>query len=150
VNHEGVALDSDPDLNAADWPQPKHEARKSKHETNPKSEIEVSQTCPNPADRLVEFVEIYPTRCDLAGRPLPAHLQGTSFRPLLEQPARTDRYRYVEWRDRRSGGIVAQELYDHQSDPAENENIAVRAAHKELLTKLSAQLAAGGEGARPK
>jgi iduronate 2-sulfatase len=128
-----------------------------------------------PSDRLVEFVDIYPTLCDLAGLPLPKHLQGTSMKPLLEQPGRewktaafsqyprtyegkqlmgyamrTDRYRYVEWQDRKSHEIVAQELYDHETDPAEDQNIAVRAANAELLTKLSAQLAAGWEAARPK
>jgi arylsulfatase A-like enzyme len=129
------------------------------------------QTC----SRLVEFVDIYPTLCDLAGLPLPAHLQGTSMKPLLDDPARswksaafsqyprasggrqlmgyalrTDRYRYVEWRDRKSSEIVARELYDHETDPAENENVAVRAANQELLAKLAAQLASGWEGARPK
>ena len=77
---------------------------------------------------LVEFVDIYPTLCDLAGLPLPTHLQGVSMKPLLDDPARswksaafsqyprshegrqlmgyamrTDRYRYVEWRDRDDG-----------------------------------------------
>ena len=69
---------------------------------------------------------------------------------LMGYALRTDRYRYVEWRGRQSGDIVAQELYDHDTDPAENENIAVRAANKDLLAKLSAQLAAGWEGAKPK
>ena len=36
---------------------------------------------------------------------------------------RTDRYRYVEWRDK-SGKLVDRELYDHQTDPEENQNIA--------------------------
>ena len=136
---------------------------------------EVSANAWPTCDRLVEFVDIYPTLCDLAGLPLPKHLQGTSMKPLLEQPSRewktaafsqyprthegrqlmgyamrTDRYRYVEWQDRKSRAVVAQELYDHQIDAAENENIAVRAANADLLTKLSAQLAAGWEGARPK
>jgi iduronate 2-sulfatase len=128
-----------------------------------------------PCDRLVEFVDIYPTLCDLAGLPLPKHLQGTSMKPLLQQPGRewksaafsqyprthegrqlmgyamrTDRYRYVEWQDRKSREIVAQELYDHETDPAENENIAVRTANHDLLKRLSEQLAAGWEAARPK
>ncbi|MEX2173377.1 MAG: sulfatase [Pirellulaceae bacterium] len=135
----------------------------------------MAATQPAYCDRLVEFVDIYPTLCDLAGLPLPKHLQGTSMQPLLGNPAlpwksaafsqyprmhagrrlmgyalRTDRYRYVEWQDRKSKAIVAQELYDHQTDPAENENVAVRAANKDLLAKLSAQLAAGWQGAKPK
>ncbi|MFZ5830235.1 MAG: sulfatase [Planctomycetota bacterium] len=35
---------------------------------------------------LVEFVDMYPTLCELAGVPLPAHLEGASFAPLLSEP----------------------------------------------------------------
>jgi iduronate 2-sulfatase len=41
------------------------------------------------ATGLVEFVDIYPTLCDLARLPLPAHLQGTSAAPLLDAPDRS-------------------------------------------------------------
>ncbi len=37
---------------------------------------------------LVEFVDIYPTLVDLAGLPMPPHLEGTSFVPLLAEPDR--------------------------------------------------------------
>ena len=40
-------------------------------------------------EALVEFVDIYPTLVDLAGLPLPPHLQGTSFVPLLNDPDRS-------------------------------------------------------------
>ncbi|MBP8257351.1 MAG: sulfatase [Opitutaceae bacterium] len=41
------------------------------------------------ASGLVEFVDIYPTLCRLAGLPLPGSLEGTSFAPLLETPGRS-------------------------------------------------------------
>lgn len=37
-------------------------------------------------DALVELIDMYPTLCDLAGIDAPAHLEGTSFRPLIESP----------------------------------------------------------------
>ena len=39
-------------------------------------------------DALVELVDMYPTLCDLAGIPLPPHLEGHSFKPLLDDPDR--------------------------------------------------------------
>lgn len=38
------------------------------------------------AKGLVEFVDIYPTLCELTGLPVPAHLAGKSFAPLLSNP----------------------------------------------------------------
>jgi len=37
---------------------------------------------------LVEFVDIYPTLCELAGLPQPAHLEGVSAAPLFQDPNR--------------------------------------------------------------
>jgi len=36
--------------------------------------------------------------------------------------------------------VVARELYDHQTDPAENENVADRPENKPVLEQLARQL----------
>ncbi len=120
---------------------------------------------------LVEFVDIYPTLAELAGLPLPAHLEGISFKPVLEAPARawksaafsqyprrrlmgysmrTDRYRFTVWVERNDHSKVdATELYDHQTDPQENVNIANLPANAELVRRLMAQWQRGWKGAKP-
>ena len=120
---------------------------------------------------LVEFVDVYPTLADVAGLPLPAHLEGTSFKPLLENPdrkwkaaafsqyprgkkvmgysMRTDRYRLTVWVDRADHTkIEAVELYDHQVDPQENRNVAKQPANKELVSRLMEQWQKGWKGAQ--
>ena len=116
-------------------------------------------------DALVEFIDIYPTLCDLCGVPKPAHLQGRSMVPLLADPGvpwkkaafsqfrrrtgngevmgyamRTERYRFVDWRNRRNGETVATELYDHKDDPGEHTNIASRAENRDLVQQLDSEL----------
>lgn len=124
---------------------------------------------------LVEFVDIYPTLCDLAGLPVPAHVEGTSFKPVLESPGRawkpaafsqyprgvagkalmgysmrTDRYRFTVWVQRQDHSKVeAIELYDHQTDPQENVNLARQPAQAALVEKLMVQWRAGWRGALP-
>ena len=74
------------------------------------------------SDSPTEFVDIFPTLCELTGLPVPSHLDGVSLVPVMDDPAtlvkkfavsqyhrrangqkvegyalRTKRYRYVEW-----------------------------------------------------
>ena len=122
------------------------------------------------SNALVEFVDIYPTLAELAGLPLPAHLEGSSFKPLLDSPdrpwkaaafsqyprrklmgysMRTDRYRMTVWVDRQDHTKVdATELYDHRTDPQENTNIANVAANKEVVRRLMEQWKKGWQGAK--
>jgi iduronate 2-sulfatase len=53
---------------------------------------------------------------------------------------RTDRFRYTEWRDWKSGATAARELYDHQSDPDETRNVAADPRYADDLKKSAALL----------
>ena len=121
---------------------------------------------------LVEAVDVYPTLSELAGLPGPRH-QGLSFAPLLTDPShpwktaafsqyprgpdaavmgrsiRTERFRYTEWQDTRSGQVFARELYDHDRDPGENVNVASDRRYAADIDRLSKQLATGWRGALP-
>ena len=115
---------------------------------------------------LAEYVDIYPTLCDLAGLPLPSHLEGTSFVPILHKPdqawksavfsrfgngesIKTDRYCYTEYRNRKTGQFLARMLYDHKTDLQENTNLSERPEHAKLVADLARRLKAGWKGALP-
>ena len=128
------------------------------------------------SNALVEFVDIYPTLCDLAGLPTPDTLEGLSAAPLLNDPnlpwktaafsqyprslgkkklmgysMRTDRYRFTRWEHRKDPKKVeAVEIYDHVEDPDENVNLAADPANEELVNELTKQYLKGWRGALPK
>lgn len=118
---------------------------------------------------LVELVDLYPTLVDLCGLPPAKGLEGTSFRPVLENPevawksavfseakrnrthgrsVRTASHRYTEWTPEESGP-TENELYDLNSDPKEFVNLAGSAEHDEVRKQLAATLRAGWRAALP-
>jgi arylsulfatase A-like enzyme len=129
--------------------------------------------CPGARTKaLVEFVDMYPTLCELCGLEIPAHCEGASMVPLLEAPnrlwksaafnqypranmtvmgyaMRTDRFRYVEWQSWPQRQVVARELYDHRVDSQENANVADVPQYAAIIQHLSRQMAAGWQAARP-
>ncbi|WPP48133.1 sulfatase [Catalinimonas niigatensis] len=115
-------------------------------------EIEGGQT----TNALTEFVDIYPSLCELAGISVPHHLQGSSFVPLLTQPEQSwkthtiskfhdgytiknDDYRYTEWSNAQ-GKIYARMLYDHRTDSLENYNIAEKAENESIIKQMQQTL----------
>ena len=131
------------------------------------------------SDRMVEYVDIYPTLCEMSGLKIPSGLEGISAVPLIADPEkpwkkavfsqflregiwvgpdgieymgysiRTERYRYNEWINWKTKELAAIELYDHLHDPGENENIAVGNEHSQLIRELSKRLKAGWKSALP-
>jgi iduronate 2-sulfatase len=113
------------------------------------------------SDKLVEFVDIYPSLCEMAGIATANEgLQGTSFKPLLTAPERpwkeaafskfgsavsviTDRYNYAEFKN------GERMLYDLEKDASENVNIAGVAEHQTLVKQLSQMLEEGWRTALP-
>ncbi|WP_258104181.1 sulfatase-like hydrolase/transferase [Marinoscillum sp. MHG1-6] len=113
----------------------------------------------------VEFVDIFPTLCELSGIPIPGNLQGKSLAPVISgqekavkefavsqypraghmgYALRNDRYRYVAWykdgdiSDEQN--ILFKELYDYKKDPQEKVNVV--ALNTALAEDLQAQLSA--------
>ena len=70
--------------------------------------------------------------------------------PFTGRSIRTDRYRFTRWTlTKNPKQIAGLELYDHQTDPAENVNIAARPENAELIRRLSTQLDAGWRKSLP-
>ena len=130
-------------------------------------------------DRLVEFVDIYPTLCELAGLKIPENLEGTSSVPLFKNPGihwkeavfsqflregiwrapdgktymgysiRTENLRYVEWINWDTKEFAANELYNLQNDPQENINVVNRPENTDTVNILKEKLRNGWRAAVP-
>ena len=111
-----------------------------------------------------EFVDIFPTLCELIGIPVPESVEGKSLVPVLDDAGarvreaaleqfprnnrymgytlRDERYRYVKWVEidyyagQRSGPMNANELYDYEKDPLEKMNLASDPAYAQVVEKF--------------
>ena len=118
----------------------------------------------------VSQIDLFPTLAELCGVPAPETLQGQSLVPLLADPQqagrnwaltqvvrrrkgrsffgyslRTRRWRYTEWDEGREG----RELYDHEADPRELQNLAADPRFEKTVADLSGQLRQAVAGTFP-
>jgi arylsulfatase A-like enzyme len=117
-----------------------------------------------------EFVDLFPTICELAGVPIPKNLDGTSLVPILKDPSasvkayavsqwprggktgmgyalRDKQYRYVEWFSKgystekyNPKNRVGRELYDYQKDPLETVNLVDDPQYKAVVSRMNQQM----------
>jgi hypothetical protein len=63
---------------------------------------------------------------------------------------RTRRFRYTEWRNRKTDKVMARELYDHAKDPQENVNAVADPEYEQDVRRLARMLRRGWRAALPK
>ena len=113
-----------------------------------------------------EFVDIFPTLCELTRIPVPSYLDGISLVPAMKNPSaelrqyafsqyprekdkmgysiRTKRFRYTEWVTNsyrtylpyNQTNVIARELYDYEKDPLETENLVNKPEYKKALDEM--------------
>lgn len=114
------------------------------------------------SDGVINLIDMYPTLIELCGLPENSNNDGRSFAKLIANPkmtwneptlstmghmnhALTDgRYRYISYKK----GV--QELYDHNSDPMEYNNLANNPEYAEIITKFKKQLPKNNEPESPR
>ncbi|MHC4241592.1 MAG: sulfatase [Planctomycetota bacterium] len=108
-------------------------------------------------DRPVDLMSLYPTLVELCGMPLKVENEGVSIVPLLKKPAAkwehialtthtkgnhsicSDRWRYIRYAN------GDEELYDHEKDPEEWNNLAEQPEYTLVKKNLSRWLPSEGD-----
>ena len=102
-------------------------------------------------DGLVEAVDVVPTLLECAGLPVPRHLQGRSFRPMLEnrtaEGRRSALAEMTGWKTLRIEGFRyvveasgRESLYDLARDPVGYHDVASEPAYAAVLAEVRHEL----------
>jgi arylsulfatase A-like enzyme len=106
-------------------------------------------------DSIVEFIDIYPSLCELAGIDLPSHLEGESFVSLMNGGERKKDYAiskfadgitlvkgdyfYTEWTDK-DGISENRMLFNQSTDPLELDNLAEKPEFETIVDQMATEL----------
>lgn len=111
-------------------------------------------------NQLVEFVDLYPTICEMSQLAVPDHCQGSSLLKVLKNPKakhkdivypgfknmsalKTKDFLYTQWYEKDwtlESPLKARMMYDHRSDKAENNNISEHPDYTPQVNDLSQKL----------
>jgi arylsulfatase A-like enzyme len=112
-------------------------------------------------DQLCYLLDLFPTLCELTGSPIPASVEGKSLLPIIrdatkshrtqlyfaydnfQRGCRDERFKLIEFAvpDKKTGAIARHTLlFDLQTDPKEETNLADQRAHADTLKKMRALL----------
>lgn len=106
--------------------------------------------------KVVEFVDVYPTLCEAAGLPIPAHTEGESMMKLIE--GKDDNWKdcaivkwhngitffdrshgYTQWNDK-NGNFLSHMLFLYRNDSMETKNVADAPENRELVKRLQQEI----------
>ena len=106
-------------------------------------------------NNIVEYIDVYPTLCDLTGVEKPNHLEGVSLLPIfngkdLNKDYAVSKFKdavtlikgnlfYTEWIND-LGEPRARMLFDHTNDPLELDNLAEKPEYQQKVEELALEL----------
>jgi iduronate 2-sulfatase len=103
---------------------------------------------PRKINQIVEYLDLFPTLCEMAGIDIPDQAEGQSMLALMKNRDKnwkntlfaewqggrcvmTERYSYTSWFEERHKG--AKMLFDYETDPLENINVADNPDYKNVV-----------------
>jgi len=100
---------------------------------------------------MVELIDMYPTLCDLTGLPFPAHIQGTSLKPILDGETVKEDFAYSRWQKTesirkgkyhymRTLDHSHEALFDLEINPIETRNLSDHPDYQTVKKELKSLL----------